>query len=308
MAWFKCVGPIEGGGLQITPKEYAKFSRFDAIFLPIKVEQSTDKIEFEFYHITTKTYDGLIGGTQNLSNHIPLWINSNSRLQFYNYQMSTYTLTTGYHKFIYDPTDSSITIDNDVIATGISITALTTDISYTLGCRYYAPDSNANSVYCGYIKSFKVTDTSNNKVRCNIVSGDMNGLPVMFDNENQIVYSPNRLITFDLSTLDKVTVVTKSTGGYDASITLSLYDSDEITLIDTEDVLYTSVPNEASAFEFGPVKLWYDGYASKWYLKAIDNCIITISNNSNTFSIEDPITNWAYNSSIDLAIRFDNPT
>lgn len=281
MIWFRCnkVGISD-------LKEYSAISPNSALQIPVEIQQSTDKIEFEFYHLLTQNSDGLIGSNNTTSqNYTPLWIN-NSKFVFYGYTLSQYTITNGYHKFVYDPTTSTITIDDVVIDSGITI-ASTTDSLYLLGCRTITPTGGTVSPYIGYIKRFKVTNTSNNKVRCDYLAGVKDGISYMVDAVNNIYITAPRLYSFDLSTCLTTKFFTKSIAQADATVTFGILDGE--TILESEDVLYSSVPSEAEAKEFGCVKVWFaNGY---WNLRCTKPCLGSRINYINT----DLILTWAYN-------------
>lgn len=312
--WFKCVGPVENSGPQITPKDFCKFTINEGIKIPLIHERDTDKIEIEFYHkILPKSNQGIIGYpylwngntgyclfTIIIASQVPYY-------KIFNTQLSNYTVTLGYHKLEYNSSDGSVVIDGTEVATGIYPPSGMPIISYVLNCMLINPAANTapQNPSDVLIKRFKVTNISTGVVRADITPCNINGVNSLYDSVTNKIFTSNRLYCSSQSTQNRVRIVTKSVGGSDASITLELYDSDDVTLLDTEDVLYTSVPNEASAFEFGPIKLWYN---SRWYLKAIDSLMYIYSNTINTFENTDDILNWTYNSNIERDVYFDNPT
>ena len=91
----------------------------------------------------------------------------------------------------------------------------------------------------------------------------------------------------------KTEVVTKSTGGYDAAITLKYYEND--VLVESQDFLYTNVGSEALAGRLGCVKLWY---SNGWFLVATETC----EKDGTTYYTGQSISTWAYNSSVDYEI------
>ena len=103
------------------------------------------------------------------------------------------------------------------------------------------------------------------------------------------------------TTTRKVQVVTHSTGGYDASIYLKLYEGN--VLINTKDVLYTSVTSEASSVYCGCVKIWYH-QSYGWQLRATETC----EYNSTTYYAGDLIRSWTYDTSVDFDVTWQAQT
>ena len=103
------------------------------------------------------------------------------------------------------------------------------------------------------------------------------------------------------TTTRKVQVVTHSTGGYDASIYLKLYEG--TTLIETKNVLYTNVTSENSSVYCGCVKLWYS-QAYGWQLRATETC----EYNSTTYYAGDLIRSWTYDTSVDFDVTWQAQT
>ena len=306
MAWFKCIGPIEGGGgSSPTIKEYCKVSPDSGIMLPVEVKQSTDKLEIWLYHKVLKTYDGIIGitgGPGNSNIYCPLWINNNSRFTIYNYQTGSYTITEGAHKIEFDPTDNTITIDDVEIATGVTISTFTEKAYYVLGSRYIDAAAQLVAAYNGgYIGRFKVTDTSTGNVRCDYKPAVRSGVSGFYDSVSDVFVTAPRAFSLDLSAGKKVRYVTKSTSGDNASITLELYENN--VLVNSQDILYTTVPNEQSAATFGCIKIWY---WSRWYIKAVKQCVLFASQTGTPYYDGDNIINWSYNSSVDNTLYFDD--
>ncbi len=307
MTWFKCVGPVEGGGgSSVIIKEYCKVSPDSGIMLPVEIKQSTDKLEFWLYHKVLKTYDGIIGytgGPSNSNNYVPLWINNNSRFTIYGYQTASYSITEGAHKIEFNPTDNSVTIDDVEIATGITITSLgDSKAYYVLGSRYIDAASQSATAYNGgYIGRFKVTDTATGNIRCDYKPAIRAGVSGFYDSVSDAFVTAPRTFSLDLSAGKKVRYVTKSTGGDDASITLELYENN--VLVNSQDILYTTVPNEQSAVSVGCIKIWYSG---KWYIKAVKQCVHFVSQTGIPYYDGDAIINWTYNSSVDNNLYFDD--
>lgn len=274
------------------------FTTDTGILLPLERKPSTDKIEIEFYNVTTKTYSGIVGNSNSSgTNAIPLWINNNNRLQFYSYAINDYTLTTGAHKFTYDPTDSSINIDDTEIGSGLVITSDSGGY-YALGASMPISNSVATNMYIG---RFKVTDISTGNVRCDYTPCIKNGISYIYDYVTKLLLGSNRIASVNITSGKRVFLVTKSTGGYDAAITVSLYRGD--TLIETHDVLYTDVPDLNSAYELGCIKLYYAG---TWQLRASKICAWANTNgNVKPYYPLDNITSWAYSSSVDYEVMFD---
>lgn len=295
MAWFPC---NIGGGSEPSIQSEEYFATDSGILLPIERKPSTDKIEIEFYNVATKTYKGIVGNSNSSgTNATPLWINNNSRLQFYSYAINTYTLTTGAHKFTYDPTDSSIVIDDAEIGSGLSITSVSGGY-YALGASMPISSSVASNMYIG---RFKVTDISTGNVRCDYTPCVKDGISYIYDNITKILLGSNRIASIDMTSGKRISLITKSTGGYDASMTVSLYEGN--TLIETHDVLYTDVPDLDHAYELGCIKLYY---ASTWQLRASKICAWSdIYGNVKPYYPLDSITSWAYSSSVDYDVMFD---
>lgn len=295
MAWFRS-RKKSGGDIEPTLEEY--FATDTGILLPIERKPSTDKVEIEFYNISTKTYSGIVGNSNSSgTNAIPLWINNNSRLQFYSYAINTYTLTTGAHKFTYDPTDSSIVIDDTEIGSGLSITSVSGGY-YALGASMPISSGVATRMYIG---RFKVTDISTGNVRCDYIPCIKNGISYIYDYVTKSLLGSNRIASINMTSGKRVSLVTKSAGGSDASITVSLYEGN--TLIETHDVLYTDVPNLDNAYELGCIKLYY---ASTWQLRASKICAWSDTyGNAKPYYTLDTITSWAYSSSVDYDVMFD---
>ena len=101
------------------------------------------------------------------------------------------------------------------------------------------------------------------------------------------------------TTSKTVQVVTHSTGAYDASIYLKLYEG--TTLIETKDVLYTNVTSDASSVYCGCVKLWYKSDYG-WQLRATETC----EYNSATYYAGDLIRTWTYNTSVDFDVTYES--
>lgn len=212
MAWFKCVGPVEGGS-SIVEKRYARFTSLYSAALPDKFALNgyssggwnvLPKIVLKIFATEYKE-DGRYMGNYSSTDRSGFFESNN---KFYgSYGSSTRALadwSSGEHTYIENDDDGYITLDgvqNRLYSTqSQSANRFIGPTNRNEMAVALAPDeieAGRSQVCLGYFMNLKIYDkNNNNELVFDLVPAEFNGEPCLYDKvEDQLYFVPELIVT-----------------------------------------------------------------------------------------------------------------
>ena len=311
MAWFKCVGPVEGGS-SIIEKSYARFTSLYGLRLPDKF-----------------ALNGYSDSTWKLSTKIELKVFStiyrDNKAYLWNSDGSSYSCFIEYNNKFYASNGSSskaltdwsagehVFVEDDNVGLyldGIhyqsySATSRTRYRILGPGISSYPytkaeVENNRSSVTLGWFMYLKIYDKSNNdELVCHIVPAEVDGVPHLYDKISGKLYYIEELYVTDTTPSNKVSYRVYSTDiSANSKIRITKYyddapaESQEITFSDCNSSALT-VFDDISV-DFGITN------PNNWTIKSLCNYL---KYNNVNYGTNQEITNWAYNIENDFMLE-----
>lgn len=318
MAWFKCVGPVEGGS-SIVEKRYARFTSNYGLRLPDKFGFNTDAWWGSSDNNALKIELKIFSTLQRSSSKMYYFLNNRSYDYscLYEYNGSYYggSSNNGYSKWVGDWSfGEHIYIENDDNG-DLNFDGYTRTYNGQSGnyWRCIGPSGGPSNAYTpsdiedqrinvclGWIMYLKIYNKlDNNRLVCHIVPAEVDGVPHLYDKVSGKLYSVPELYVTDTTPSNKVSYRVYSTDiSANSKIRITKYyddapaESQEISSSDCSSSALTIFDD--ISVDFGIT------YSDNWNITSL--CDYLKYNNVN-YGTNEEVTHFAYNVDTDFMLE-----